>query len=163
MARPHKIRTSGNEGLVRKLASEGKTSREISDALKERGLDIGHVAVSRFITEETEERREIARSVASEQAFDAVPVVTRWMRDTLKDLTRVRELSMHAFEAASKSGAEEMMLEHGKLIARLAGPGAAVGKALIDITVGEQPTSEVDALHDRIQSILKAKKSASTE
>ena len=60
-----KIRSAGREARVRQLAAQGKTSREIAEELGRDGLKVSHASVSRFLREETAERRAAAQHVAA--------------------------------------------------------------------------------------------------
>ena len=84
MGRPNKIRLAGKEGVVRSMSANGATYRDIADALKEHhGVKVSHAAVGRFLIEETEERKTAAREVASRDAHDTVPMVTRAAKSLL--------------------------------------------------------------------------------
>jgi hypothetical protein len=176
--RPNKIRSAGLEGVVRKLAGEGLGYRAISDELKRRGHDVAYSAVARFLSEEAGERREIARNIATEEAHDAVPLVTqslkRWVsncgeliKGALAELekppTQAAEGSLDALEGSVDK--ERRIARTAETVSKLVNAGSKAAKLLYDITAGDQKVSEVDAVRDEAMAILaeKRKREASAE
>jgi sugar phosphate isomerase/epimerase len=145
--RPSKIRSSGHEDTVRRLAAEGKGYKEIAEHLNGLGVECSYGAVGRFLNEETDERREAARSVAAAEAQKSVPLVTGVLR---KWIGFVDKLIVEAVEEASPRAADD--------VSKLVNAGTKAAKTLHDITVGENPSDSMSALRDEALKILEAKR-----
>ncbi len=73
MGRPNKIDQNGLAEVVLELAVT-KTSRQIAEILKrEHGVDIGHVAVARYIQGIRQERAEATKALVQETIKATVP------------------------------------------------------------------------------------------
>jgi hypothetical protein len=173
MGRPNKIRSAGFEAKVRKLAAEGLTYRQISDKVAELGLEVSHVAVGRFLTEEADERRGAARNVAASEAQQSVPLVTsklrKWvetvdalvdqaMADSEADDGQDGESGPHASPAEQIARRARRASSRSEDVARLVNAGTKAAKALHDITVGDGPSDPMSALRDEAIEILAQKR-----
>lgn len=127
MARTLSIRTANKEARVRELAAKGKTLREIAAALAVEGLKVSHVAVGRFLNEETSERRDLAKSVAAVDAQATVPLITAGLR-------RLAEIAMRRAEETEDDGAS----------ARLVAAGSDAWMKLHKVTVGDDGAAKPD-------------------
>jgi hypothetical protein len=150
--RPNKIRSSGNEALVRELAATGLGYRDIADKLRKLGCDVSYGAVGRFLNEETDERREAARSVAASEAQKSVPLVTGMLR---KWIGIVDKLIVDAVEGMNERAADD--------VSKLVNSGTKAAKTLHDITVGESPGDSMSALRDEAFKILELKRKRQAE
>lgn len=152
MGRPNKIRTAGMESAVRELAASGMSYEQIAETITARGTPISHMAVSRFIGEETEERKSAARSVASKEAKESVPLVTRSLR-------RLVDMNMAAAEVAytGKGTGDDPKPDVRDLAAATTAATTAI-RLLHAVTVGEAPPAGADALRDEALAILAAKR-----
>lgn len=176
MGRPNKIRQHAQEATVRKLAAEGLTSRQISDRLKQHHkLDVSHTAVARFIQEETQDRRDAARSVASEEAKESVPLVTAKLRKWVETIDSLvdecmetprdgAEMPWEAGDGAEPASPAERAVRRAKQVSsvtedvsRLVNAGVKAAKALHEITTGDGAATGADGLRGEVLSILAAK------
>lgn len=130
-----KIRAAGKEARVRELVAEEKTSREIAAILAEEGLTVSHTAVTRFLREEAEERRDAARSVAASDAQESVPLVT-------KSLRRLIEKGMHR---AARTKDDRDFARLGQMVTQAC-------RALHHVTVGDDdaPREALDRLAEMV-------------
>jgi hypothetical protein len=156
--RPNKIRAGALEGVVRKLAADGLGYREIADELKKRGHDIAHATVGRFLVEESEERREAARNVASEIAHDTVPLVTGSLRRWVVDIGQLVKSTLSDIDSETDPDLKSRKLrESASSIASLVNAGTKAAKTLHDITIGDAPASHADDLRGEVLGILAAR------
>jgi hypothetical protein len=89
MARPGKIREPHEADIIQ-LAGEGKSTREIAAALTTKhGLQIGHVAVARWLSERRAERAEVSRGVAREELSKTVTADVRRLDNIAIDAMKV--------------------------------------------------------------------------
>lgn len=157
--RPNKIRSSGLEGAVRKLASDGLAYREISAELKRRGQDVSAAAIGRFLTEEAGERREVARNVVAEQAHADVPLVTSSLRKWVGDIGDLVSTTMEGLARELDPDEKDKKLNRAaQNVSTLVNAGAKAAKLLHDITMGEEPASKADDFLRDAQAILEAKR-----
>lgn len=148
MAQANKIRTSAKEARVRVLASQGLTYRQIADALKAEGVEVSHVAVGRFLSEETEERRAAARSVASTEAKESVPLVTAALRQLVV-------MNMTAAKKAYRGGGTDTAPNPDiSALADATRAAVAAAKALHSTTLGDEPRDATSDLRDEVLGIL---------
>ncbi len=162
--RPNKIRTAGLEGVVRKLAGDGLGYREISDELKKRGHDIAYGAVGRFLSEEAGERREAARNVAAEVAHDTVPMVQHTLRAWVKDIATLVERTIEGVNSEIDPEAKSRKLDRAATsVSTLVNAGSKAAKLLHDITIGDGPTSPLEALQAEVNAILGNRRSESDD
>lgn len=152
MAHENKIRTAGREAEVRALAAQGLSYNEIAAKLRENGLDVSRMSVSRFLKEETQDRREAARSVAAQDANESVPLVT-------KALTSLVKMNMTAAKRAYiGTGTEQNPAPDIRDLAAASGAAISAAKALHSITVGDaEPTGTTEALRSEVEAILAAR------
>lgn len=155
MGRPNKIRQANQEAAVRKLAAKGLGFREIAAELQKRGVNVSHMAVARFIQEETQERRDVARSVVAQEAKDTVPLATR-------ALTRIVEMGMNiatrAYLGKDKGGTQQEPKPDAREWATAAKVTAGAARALYQVTMGETPADSLAALRNEAQELLAAKR-----
>lgn len=152
MAHENKIRTAGREAEVRELAAQGLGYREIAAKLSESGFVVSRMCVSRFLKDETQERREAARSVAAQDAQESVPLVT-------KALTQLVKMNMTAAKRAYVgTGTETNPAPDIRDLAAASNAAISAAKALHSITVGEaDQTSASDMLRSEVEAILAAR------
>jgi cell wall-associated NlpC family hydrolase len=151
MPQPNKIRTAAKEKRVRELAAQGLTYRQISDALKQEGFSVSHVAVGRFLAEETNERRAAARSVASTEAKESVPLVTAALRQLVV-------MNMTAAKKAYRGGGTDSAPNPDiSALADATRAAVAAAKALHSTTVGDEPGNSADDLRGEVLGILAAR------
>ena len=151
MSQQNRIRTAAKEVRVRQLAAQGKTYRQISDVLRSEGFVISHVAVGRFLNEETAERRAAARGVASTEAKESVPLVTSALRQLVV-------MNMTAAKKAYRGKGTDAKPD--PLIADLADAtraAVAACRALHVATVGDGANDPSTDLRDEVRDILSAK------
>jgi len=126
------------------MAASGKTYREISDALRESGLDVSYASVARLVQETTDERREVAREVAAREARATIPLVTGVLRRWVERCDTLIEQQNDGDSAA---------------VARLITAGTKAAKTLHEITVGDKTgEDQVSILRDEALAILAAKR-----
>lgn len=138
MAKPNKIRQANQEATVRKLAAKGLGFREIAAELKSRGVNVSHMAVSRFIQEETQDRRDAAQSVAASQAKDSVPLVQKALTGIIKQGMNIMVLKYRGKGNDEKPQPEVLLWSSAAKVT------AGAARALHAVTMGEGPG--VDAL-----------------
>jgi hypothetical protein len=152
MPQPNKIRTAAKEKRVRELAAQGLTYRQISDALGKEGFSVSHVAVGRFLAEETNERRAAARSVASTEAKESVPLVTAALRQLVV-------MNMTAAKKAyrGRGGNDSTPDPDIAALADATRAAVAAAKALHSTTLGDEPANASDDLRNEVMGILAAR------
>jgi hypothetical protein len=156
--RPNKIRSAGLEGVVRKLAADGLGYREIAAELKKRGNDIAYTAVGRFLNEEAGERREVARNVAAEQAHDAVPLVTQSLKTWVLEIGGLVQRTLDSVNKEPDPEAKERKLNRAAgAVSTLVQAGTRAAKTLHDITAGDAPAGEGEAVLGEVLGILAAR------
>ncbi len=162
--RPNKVRSSGIEGVCRKLAADGLGYREISEELKRRGHDVSYSSVARFLSEEADERREIARDVASEQAHTDIPLVTKSLRKWVGDIGGLVTKTIEAIEKEDDPIEQRKQLNYAaSAVATLVNAGSKAAKLLHDITAGAEPAAAADAFLAEAQAILEKKRQREAE
>jgi hypothetical protein len=148
MPQPNKIRTAAKEKRVRELAAQGLTYRQIADALGKDGFSVSHVAVGRFLAEETNERRAAARSVASTEAKESVPLVTAALRQlVVMNMTAAKK----AYRGRGDDGKPDPDIA---ALADATRAAVAAAKALHSTTVGDEPANASDDLRNEVMGIL---------
>lgn len=157
MGRPNKIRLANKEAEVRKLAAQGLTYRQIADALKKQGITVSHMAVGRFIQEETEERKAAARSVASSEAKESVPLVTQALRQlVVMNMTAARR----EFRG---DGDDKKPKPRTGALALATKAAVAAARALHAVTMGEGPVNPLEDVQKEAMDILAAKRKRERE
>jgi hypothetical protein len=158
VGRPNKIRSAGLEGEVRKLAAQGLTSRQIADQLlKRKGVQIGHVAVARFMAEETSDRRDAARNVAMAEAKETVPLALKVLKQAT---TLTHNLMNREYRGSGTQDQPSTRVREFILAARAA---TVAARALHQVTMGEGGEGTASAALSEVQRILAEKRKAEAD
>lgn len=81
-----RIEKAGAEDEVLELAAEGKSTREIADALRAKGIKVSHTAVGRFLRAEAKDRELGRRVVNAERAHVVAGKAGETALDHLEEL-----------------------------------------------------------------------------
>lgn len=150
MGRPNKIRQHRLEAQVRKLTAQGLTYRQISERLeKDQGVKISHVAVGRFISEETEERKEAVRNVAAKEAQTNIPQASKVLTQVMQMGLKVTHMKYMGVSNDPKKPAPDVA--HFAAAAKVT---TAAARALYAITAGEEPSTGIEKIRDEVLGIL---------
>ena len=131
-----KIEKAGKEAEVRGLAGKGFSSQKIALILTGQGIAINRSAVTRFLQQETEERRAAARLEVAKEAKESVPLATKALRQiVIMNLTLAQRVYE---EAVSKDPKDIKVIPRSVYLAvtSYSKAATAAARALHGITMG---------------------------
>ncbi len=150
-----KIEAAGKEAEVRRLASTGLASPAIAAELAKQGLTVNRSAVSRFLKQEIEDRRDAARAVVAEEAKESVPLATKALRQiVIMNLTLAQQVYQEAVDKDPKN-AKVTPRSVYLAVTSYSKAATAAARALHGITMGTgEGDDTIRRLKARVDEIL---------
>ncbi len=138
------------------MAGQGISAHQIAAKLTAGGLSINRSAVSRFLRQETEDRREAAKHVVAGEAAESVPLATKALRQiVIMNLTLAQRVYQEAMDTKDKTLVKVVPRSVYLAVTSYSKAATAAARALHGITMGTgEGDDTIRRLKARVDEIL---------